>query len=238
MKRLKRWRKRSSRIDEGKPEGWEARCFGWYLEDNIGGDWGSEIPTEENDQPICVIRGTDMPALISGGVGKVPTRYTTKKKAATRILKDLDIVIEVSGGSPTQPTGRSLLVTQSVLDRFSAPLVCASFCRRFRPKTSSAGLIAASHLKHLYSIGGTWEYQNQSTGISNFQTTHFLEAEKVIWPGDAVCGAFSDLLMPLIRTTARNEDITLSATRDLLLPKLMSGEIRIKDAEKFAEAAA
>ena len=30
---------------------------------------------------------------------------------------------------------------------------------------------------------------------------------------------------------------TLAATRDLLLPKLMSGEIRVKDAEKIAEAA-
>ena len=29
----------------------------------------------------------------------------------------------------------------------------------------------------------------------------------------------------------------LAATRDLLLPKLMSGEIRVRDAEKIAEAA-
>lgn len=31
-----------------------------------------------------------------------------------------------------------------------------------------------------------------------------------------------------------NESKTLAATRDLLLPKLMSGEIRVKDAEKVA----
>ena len=30
---------------------------------------------------------------------------------------------------------------------------------------------------------------------------------------------------------------TLAATRDLLLPKLMSGEIRLRDAEAMAEAA-
>ena len=34
-----------------------------------------------------------------------------------------------------------------------------------------------------------------------------------------------------------SENRTLAATRDLLLPKLMSGEIRVKDAEKIAEAA-
>jgi type I restriction enzyme S subunit len=33
------------------------------------------------------------------------------------------------------------------------------------------------------------------------------------------------------------ENLVLAATRDLLLPKLMSGEIRVKDAEKIAEAA-
>jgi type I restriction enzyme S subunit len=33
------------------------------------------------------------------------------------------------------------------------------------------------------------------------------------------------------------ETLTLAATCDLLLPKLMSGEIRVKDAEKIVEAA-
>ena len=33
------------------------------------------------------------------------------------------------------------------------------------------------------------------------------------------------------------ESRTLAATRDLLLPKLMSGEIRVRDAERLAEAA-
>ncbi len=35
-----------------------------------------------------------------------------------------------------------------------------------------------------------------------------------------------------------NEIETLAATRDLLIPKLMSGEIRVKEAEKIAKAAA
>jgi type I restriction enzyme S subunit len=35
---------------------------------------------------------------------------------------------------------------------------------------------------------------------------------------------------------ALEESRTLTQTRDLLLPKLMSGEIRLKDAGKMAEA--
>jgi type I restriction enzyme S subunit len=37
--------------------------------------------------------------------------------------------------------------------------------------------------------------------------------------------------------SASRECETLSSLRDLLLPKLMSGQIRIKDAAKIAEAA-
>ena len=35
----------------------------------------------------------------------------------------------------------------------------------------------------------------------------------------------------------KGETDTLADTRDLLLPKLMSGEVRIRDTEKIAEAA-
>jgi type I restriction enzyme S subunit len=46
-------------------------------------------------------------------------------------------------------------------------------------------------------------------------------------------------LGPLVGRTVHNslENRTLSATRDLLLPKLMSGEIRVRDAEAELEAA-
>ncbi len=55
-----------------------------------------------------------------------------------------------------------------------------------------------------------------------------------------VVGAFTSVLMPImLKMEQKDGEIkTLAATRDLLLPKLMSGEIRVRDAEKIAEAAA
>ena len=52
--------------------------------------------------------------------------------------------------------------------------------------------------------------------------------------------AVADMVEPLLSLQDANlaETRTLTATRDLLLPKLLSGEIRVKDAEKIAEAAA
>ena len=199
------------------------KAFETLLSDVIGGDWGKETPDAIHDEPVSIIRGTDIPSLSTGGIGTVPLRYTTKRKSERRILKKGDIIIEVSGGSPSQPTGRSMLITPDVLGRFSETVVCASFCRRLRPYRWKEALLASRHLDYIYSIGKMWEYQLQSTGIANFQTKRFLKDEKVIWPGENLLTIFSELVAPLVLQTTSNENIVLAAQRDTLLPKLVSG---------------
>ncbi|MET4130449.1 restriction endonuclease subunit S [Roseovarius sp. MBR-6] len=57
----------------------------------------------------------------------------------------------------------------------------------------------------------------------------------IVWPGDAIISAFSDALVSLIRKAEANkaESRTLAQTRDLLLPRLMSGELRVVEAERL-----
>lgn len=59
-------------------------------------------------------------------------------------------------------------------------------------------------------------------------------ATEIVVPGD-VLENFSAMTGRLIERIKANkaENHTLAALRHLLLPKLMSGEIRVKDAEKF-----
>ena len=209
------------------PDGWRVRAFETLLNDVIGGDWGKETPDESHTEPVSIIRGTDLPAISNGGVGSVPLRFTTEKKAERRMLKDGDIIIEVSGGSPTQSTGRSLMITQDVLNRFPGIVVCASFCRRFRSNSWRDGLLASRHLDFLQSTGKMWDYQLQSTGIANFQTTRFLKEEKVIWPGESLLTTFAEIVGPIVRQTSRNENMTLASQRDALLPLLVSGELEV-----------
>ncbi|MGF6862813.1 type I restriction enzyme S subunit [Rhodobacteraceae bacterium MBR-64] len=224
--------------DEGKPEGWEVVSFGSLLDSTIGGDWGKGEADAKHTVAVAIVRGTDIPDLLIGGSNRVPRRFVEAKKLEKRKLEPGDIVIEVSGGSPTQPTGRSLYFTQAMLDRFSVPLLPTSFCKRFRPKSIDLGLILTQHLQNLYAEGGTWEYQNQSTGIANFQTSHFLEAERVVVPSMAVLKAFSDFCMPIMEKMQSKESQFLSQTRDLLLPRLMSGELRVAEAERLASEVA
>lgn len=215
-------------FDGELPMGWGYRNFGDLLATSKGGEWGSEAWSQACPVRTRVIRGTDFGGLEAGLVGKVPTRFLSEKKAAPRLLAPGDIVLEASGGSPTQPTGRSLLITESILTRLGGVAVPTSFCRFLRPASVPEGALAFEHLRALYASGGTWEYQNQSTGIANFQTTHFLASELVVWPGDKAAEVFAALVRPMRTKMASNESMVLAQTRDYLLPRLMSGQVSIR----------
>lgn len=213
------------------PRGWRLVQFGKLLSHTIGGDWGDETPNEKNDTRVAIIRGTDIPDLQNGGISRVPLRYTSLKKLSGRKLQNGDIVLEVSGGSKDQPTGRSLYLTDGMLKQFDCPVEPASFCRLLRPETEYLGILLGQHLSYIYAQGKTWEYQNQSTGIANFQTTHFLETELVTVPPQEVLAAFSSIVRPMIDRSHLTQMQMLGTLRDTLLPRLISGQLRLPEAE-------
>lgn len=211
----------------GIPKGWEALPFGSLLSHTIGGDWGSDSPNTSNDTRVAIIRGTDIPDLDQAQTHRVPIRYTTRKKLASRQLQVGDIVLEVSGGSKDQPTGRSLRLTSNIMHEFDCPLEPASFCRLLRPISPEVGVILGLHLAHIYMQGKTWEYQNQSTGIANFQTTHFLESERIATPPEKLAERFYSLVNPVLERRHDAQSRQLALLRDTLLPKLLSGELPV-----------
>lgn len=219
------------------PKGWKLMPFGELLNHTIGGDWGDETPNDKNDTKVAIIRGTDMPDLQSGMIGRVPVRYTSQKKLATRKLQDGDLVLEVSGGSKDQPTGRSLYMTTGLLEQFDCPVEPASFCRLLRPINHEYGVLLSQHMTYIYADGKTWQYQNQSTGIANFQTTHFLETEVVAVPTDDVLKLFAETIRSMIDRSHLSQIAQLAALRDTLLPRLISGQLRLPDAEAMASEA-
>lgn len=212
------------------PKGWNLKLFGELLDKTIGGDWGKEEPDEKHTEQVMIIRGTDIPTLQKGGIEKVPIRFVESKKLKTRKLQEGDIVIEVSGGSPTQPTGRSILLTNNIINRLNNVVEPASFCRLFRPKTKNLSYYLSQHLLYIYADGKTWLYQNQSTGISNFQTNVFLEKELIPIPNRMeLLTEFKKRIAPMIFSITSNENIKLSEIRDNLLPQLLSGDFKLKD---------
>jgi type I restriction enzyme S subunit len=219
------------------PKGWRLVPFGQLLCHTIGGDWGSDVLDDKNNARVAIIRGTDIPDLQSGANSRVPVRYTSQKKLATRQLEDGDIVLEVSGGSKDQPTGRSLYLTAGLLGQFDCPVEPASFCRLLRPNSKDIGVLLGQHLTYIYAQGKTWEYQNQSTGIANFQTTHFLKTELVAVPSDDVLVTFAEAIRPMIDRAHLTQIQELATLRDTLLPRLISGQLRLPEAEALLEEA-
>lgn len=215
----------------GIPKGWAGIPFGELLSFAIGGDWGAEGPTETCTQPATIVRGTDIPDIAAGQFDGVPRRFVSPKKSERRSLKDGDLVIEVSGGSKTQPTGRSLYVTNEVLAKLGATAVPTSFCRLFRADDAHTALLLSQHLVAIYQAGKMWNYQVQSTGLANFQTQHFLDSEIVVIPSPPVRTAFFEIVRPLIDRVYSAPIAELAALRDTLLPRLISGKLCLPEAE-------
>jgi len=61
---------------------------------------------------------------------------------------------------------------------------------------------------------------------------------KAVCPSAVALKLFPERVEPLFRCIESNMEqfLTLAAIRDALLPKLLSGKIKVKDAKKFVEA--
>jgi type I restriction enzyme S subunit len=77
----------------------------------------------------------------------------------------------------------------------------------------------------------------KATTMGHIQRHHLSEARVVVPPVRSVA-AFDRVLAPLVESTWRRavESRTLAALRDVLLPRLVSGETRVAQAERLLEA--
>jgi len=106
----------------------------------------------------------------------------------------------------------------------------------------SVGYAASSEL--LYSMLSRSEFQEHAYSYANGTTVLHLSIKALpeyqcVLPPSEVVDDFTRLVRPLYQCIDSNESQSqsLAAIRDTLLPKLLSGEIRIKEAEKFVEKA-
>jgi type I restriction enzyme S subunit len=80
--------------------------------------------------------------------------------------------------------------------------------------------------------------QGKATTMGHIQRHHLSEA-KALLPESSLLAAMDSVFSPLLDRVfgLRRQSIELSSIRDALLPKLISGELRIPDAEKLLEEA-
>ncbi len=217
-------------IDNPENIYWSAGTFRELIQSTLNGDWGKETPTGNNIEKVYCIRGADIPEVKAGNKGKMPTRYILPKNLANKKLEAGDIVVEISGGSPTQSTGRCTAITQSLLDRYDSSMVCTNFCKAIKPKNGYS-LFVYYYWQYLYEKSVFFSYENGTTGIKNLDFTGFIETEPIIVPPFDKVQAFDDYCKSIFDQVFANgkQSEQLTSLRDTLLPRLMSGELDVSD---------
>ena len=217
-------------IDNSENENWSNGTFSELIQSTLSGDWGKEAPTGNNTEKVYCVRGADIPEVRAGNKGKMPTRYILPKNYASKKLTAGDIVVEISGGSPTQSTGRCTAISESLLNRYDSGMVCTNFCRAIKP-LSGYSMFIYYYWQYLYDKGVFFSYENGTTGIKNLDISGFLGTEPIIIPPKEKVLAFDDYCQTVFDRIFANgkESEQLSQLRDTLLPKLMSGELDVSD---------
>ena len=218
-------------IIDGVPEGWEKKNLESIIGYEIGGGWGSDVPTNTEDQQGYVIRGTDINGISNGDISMIPFRYHAKSNLSARVLKHGDIIFEVSGGSRTEGVGKILLLTEQLLSYYDAPVICASFCKLIRLSELELSYYLGAALKYWRTIGRIGEFEKKSaSSIINYRWKDFLTQQQILIPPQNIISYYNQ-----IAGATYNKIITLSLmiekakqTRDRLLPKLMTGELEVK----------
>lgn len=217
-------------IDNPQRDSWEIGTFSDIVETTISGDWGKDSPLGSNTEMVYCIRGADIPEVKLGNKGKMPIRYILPKNYAAKQLVDGDIVVEISGGSPTQSTGRAAAISTALLNRYDKGMVCTNFCKALKPKTGYS-MFLYHYWQYLYDTDVFFSYENGTTGIKNLNINGILEKETIFLPDFELIEQFNALCHSIYHVIYANglENEQLSLLRDSLLPKLMSGELDVSE---------
>lgn len=210
------------------PVGWDALPLSTLVAKQKNGDWGSGEAGDGTDAAVVCIRGADINALNGRGELKAPTRYISSSRQ-DKFLIENDLVIEISGGSPTQSTGRAALVGPDVIGRFETPLVCSNFCKALTLKNPERGHHFLQHWNSLYAAGVFFGWEGKTSGIKNLQFDSFVSSHVVPVPPDKLTRRFHDFSRSLEqrKQNGLRENQELTRLRDWLLPLLMNGQVRV-----------
>lgn len=199
------------RLDaEGKPEGWEVRSVYDFANVVYGAPFASK-QFNADSAGIPLIRIRDL-ATHEPGV------WTEEAHAKGHLIEPGDIVVGMDGEFRLHVwKGAPAWLNQRVCHFEPRPGVPTAFL--------AEALIEPLAFFERGKVGTTVIHLGKGD-IDTFRLLH---------PGTELLSAFGEIAGSLIDATVKNatESRTLAQTRDLLLPRLMSGELRVAEAERL-----
>lgn len=199
------------RLDaEGKPEGWEVRSVYDFANVVYGAPFASkQFNTDSAGIPLIRIRDL---ATHEPGV------WTEEAHPKGHLIEPGDIVVGMDGEFRLHVwKGAPAWLNQRVCHFEPRPGVPTAFL--------AEALIEPLAFFERGKVGTTVIHLGKGD-IDTFRLLH---------PGTELLSAFGEIAGSLIDATVKNatESRTLAQTRDLLLPRLMSGELRVAEAERL-----
>ena len=221
------------------PEGWEVKTLAKWIKNDKSGDWGKETEEGNYQLKVSCVRGADLNGLNGNGELKPPTRFILENNS-NKLLENLDLIVEISGGSPTQSTGRLAFINEETLQRFPNPLICSNFCKALTLKEEKYLYNFVYQWHRIYDNGVLFGWEGKTSGIKNLLFESFVTNHKEVYPKAEIVEKFYDFAKPIHAQKQKNliQNQQLSELRDWLLPMLMNGQVTVKEAEERLSMAA
>jgi len=218
--------------DEDKPTGWLREPIGKHVSARKGLSYkGSGLTDETEGLPLHNLNSV----LEGGGYKNEGLKFYSGDFKPNHLVKPGDLIVaNTEQGFDHLLIGYSALVPSWAGDEglFSHHI--------FKIEPRAASPLSRFWLHFALSASYFGEAIRR---FSNGTTVNMLPADafvipSVIIPPSRVVSAFDNWIEPILQKQeeAVEESRTLAQTRDFLLPKLMSGEIRLREAEQIAEA--
>lgn len=219
------WALFPDRLDaEGKPAGWETEPLLDHARIISGG-------TPKTDETAYWNGGILWASAKDVSQCKDPFLIATERtitergldESATRMVPRAATVVVARGAT----TGRSCMFGRAMAMNQTCYALASTWERPFWLNCTFnalvTGLVHAAH-----------------GSVFDTITTKTIEGARTINPGSTLLDRFEQIVAPMFAKMLANveEAASLATTRDLLLPRLMSGELRVNDAERMLEPAA
>ena len=180
--------------------------LGEFIDCFISGDWGEEFATCDAQNEVYCVRGADFVPITHSNYTNIPKRYIGSRSIATRLLQVGDLIIEKSGGSPTQSTGRVVYVSDDLI-KAKGSVVCSNFCTAFRVKKGWNPLYVYYYWQNVYNHGAFFNFEGKTSGLRNLQLNNALASIKIEFRPIEKQDAIVDVLHSIEKKIALNRQI-------------------------------
>ena len=210
------------------PSHWKADRIKDKTLSLVGGDWGSDLDSKDEGDPVTILRVADLEG-INFSSSNLTIRKIKKSSYESRKVTDKSLIIEKSGGGEKQLVGR-------VGDPRS--IKANAICSNFMANITFDNTVDISFMSYmfscLYNAKLQFSFIQQTTGIQNLNVNYYLTRHIPI-PPLSEQKAIVDYLDTVLEKSLKLEEYiysqikTLQSYRKSLIHECVTGKKQVTD---------